>query len=284
MFVIAKLSVTTKKCFTSWEYNNGKFRGLDSWPDTCKLGKRQSPINIRPPMSKADNGSFEIIFRGYELPFECEQVSLKNDGRTAKFTITEGNSPGFILYDKDLYKQHKYKFANGHFHWGSNDKIGSEHHIDGKIFPLELHLVHFNEAIGSTLSEAVAANKPNSLSVLGITFKLSRQPNELLNPFFEALMEIQNEGDTVNIINQTSELSLKYFLPHNTNEFFQYFGSLTTPDCNEIVRWIVFKEPVQISKEQMQLFRRLTFQSSIGKRRLVNNYRPIQPLNGRVIF
>ena len=31
-----------------------------------------------------------------------------------------------------------------HFHWGSTNKKGSEHYIDGKPTPLELHFVHYN--------------------------------------------------------------------------------------------------------------------------------------------
>jgi carbonic anhydrase len=35
-----------------------------------------------------------------------------------------------------------------HFHWGQDDE-GSEHLVDDKSFPLELHLVHKNEATGN---------------------------------------------------------------------------------------------------------------------------------------
>ena len=37
-----------------------------------------------------------------------------------------------------------YEFAELQFHWGDSENKGSEHQIDGKSFPMEAHLVHFN--------------------------------------------------------------------------------------------------------------------------------------------
>ena len=87
-------------------------------------------------------------------------------------------------------------------------------------------------------------------------------------------------------------------LPVERNTFYRYDGSLTTPGCNEIVIWTVFKvtlnvcansflfklidsqNPIDISKLQMTAFRELTQENSY----LINNFRPAQPLNGRVVY
>ena len=37
-----------------------------------------------------------------------------------------------------------YLFSQLHFHWGDSSSIGSEHHINGEVFPLEIHMVHYN--------------------------------------------------------------------------------------------------------------------------------------------
>ena len=35
------------------------------------------------------------------------------------------------------------------------------------------------------------------------------------------------------------------------SDYYRYFGSLTTPGCNEVVQWTVFKQPIQISANQV---------------------------------
>ena len=54
---------------------------------------------------------------------------------------------------------------------------------------------------------------------------------------------------------------------------FQYNGSLTTPPCSEGVKWVILKEPIEMSKEQIDTFREIFFY----------NNRPVQPLNEREV-
>ena len=58
-------------------------------------------------------------------------------------------------------------------------------------------------------------------------------------------------------------------------DYFLYNGSLTTPPCSEGVQWIVMKQPIIASKEQIQHFHDL-----LG----FDNNRPLQPKNARVIL
>ena len=62
------------------------------------------------------------------------------------------------------------------------------------------------------------------------------------------------------------------FLPADRG-YFSYMGSLTTPPCTEEVLWLVMRQPVQVSAEQIATFARL----------YRNNARPIQPTFGRLI-
>ena len=42
-------------------------------------------------------------------------------------------------------------------------------------------------------------------------------------------------------------------MPENQDldDYFYYEGSLTTPTCDEVVQWIVYEEPIEISQEQV---------------------------------
>lgn len=48
-----------------------------------------------------------------------------------------------------------------------------------------------------------------------------------------------------------SPLSLNRLLPRRTSSFYRYFGSLTTPDCQEIVTWTIFDNTIEISERQV---------------------------------
>jgi len=69
-----------------------------------------------------------------------------------------------------------------------------------------------------------------------------------------------------------STINLNDLLPAERN-YFTYMGSLTTPPCSEGVLWMVMKQPVQMSGEQIGIFARL----------YPMNARPIQSVAGRLI-
>ncbi|KAJ8960113.1 hypothetical protein NQ317_005751 [Molorchus minor] len=67
------------------------------------------------------------------------------------------------------------------------------------------------------------------------------------------LMNIEYKGQTVEL---SEPLNPARFYPNDTS-YYTYQGSLTTPPCSECVVWIVFKESIEISPEQLQTFRNL---------------------------
>jgi len=196
-------------------------------------------------------------------------------------------------------------FEQGHWHWGSAEDVGSEHMIDGQSYPLELHLVHYNEKY-STFDEAL--KHPDGLLVLGLFYAQAREgvpqvggKKEIaaLKPFVKMVRGVRRQGSTVE--DSSSEgLQLSSLLMGETkNDFITYQGSLTTPPCNQVVTWIIFNDLYPIHKRDIKVFRavegvpnqksRGQQQSSDkggaggkGQERLIgDNWRNPQPINGR---
>ena len=90
-----------------------------------------------------------------------------------------------------------------------------------------------------------------------------------------SLNEILLKGQKT-IIKET--LSLKSLFPRYSR-YWSYKGSLTTPPCSECVTWLVFKEPIEISSEQLSSFRELYSCSHLNecsdKTKINFNFRPI---------
>jgi carbonic anhydrase len=68
------------------------------------------------------------------------------------------------------------------------------------------------------------------------------------------------------------KIDASQLLPHS-REYYTFQGSLTTPPCTEGVTWLVMSHKMTVSKEQIEAFAALD----------PNDYRPVQPLNGRKI-
>lgn len=168
----------------------------------------------------------------------------------------------------------EFAFAQFHFHWGKNKNKGSEHTINGKIFPAELHLVHFNTKY-KTIGDAVA--QEDGLAVLGIMLKIAREDNEKLSPIIDGLSTITHSGRKETL---ATPFALSDLLPDDVTTFYRYSGSLTTPTCNEVVTWTVFEDPITISNNQIEEFRKLL---DDAENPIVDNFRPAQPLKGRLL-
>jgi len=171
----------------------------------------------------------------------------------------------------------KFTFAQLHFHFGSRSNKGSEHKVNGKPYPMELHFVHYiskHESIADALHDA----KPNSLAVLGVLFSLSKRDNPHLRPIVSTLRNLKRAGKRIQM---KGSINLYRLIPKNKN-FYSYQGSLTTPPCAEVVLWNVFSTPIPISERQLKAFRRLKTHEG---QPIDDNFRPVQILGKReVVF
>ncbi|KAK4026008.1 hypothetical protein OUZ56_015037 [Daphnia magna] len=249
----------------SWSYSN-----TEAWPflfPTC-AGDRQSPVNIETILLK-DYSKF--YFGNYG---GINRMVVTNNGHTVLFSLPLSYSPESVPYITGGGLPDRYNFFQFHFHWGSDSSQGSEHRIDSNSYPAELHLVHYNTKYGSF---ANATNYDDGLAVLGILITVGKSSRSAFRTVVDQLSKVENDGDETTM---EKPISLNELLPSRITSFFRYSGSLTTPNCEQSVVWTVFDNPIVVLEDQLSVFRNLKGKGGLI---LVNNFRPTQPLERRVI-
>ncbi|OPJ74837.1 carbonic anhydrase 15 [Patagioenas fasciata monilis] len=243
-------------------------------------GDKQSPVNIDRRQLQRDGGLGDILFEGYDQA-PPGKWRLANDGHTVMLSLESESIPEHITISSGGLPG-RYRALQLHFHWGSPAGNGSEHTLDGHQLPMELHIVHINVKY-RTLAEA--KGHPNGLAVLGFFFQASESPNTNYNTIVAGLRNISRAGDSVDL---ASTFRLSTLLPpaHHLSRYYRYQGSLTTPDCSEVVVWTLFEELVEISQEQLRAFVSTLHFPPAGSTllKMTNNFRPPQPLHGRKVF
>lgn len=266
LFLI-QLVMTGANCALSYEHQG------DDWDGMCDAGEKQSPIDV------LTNETIKTRFAPFTFMNYDQEVNLEvtNKAHSIKFQIPPPRAkitPPYILGGG---LEDNYQFLQGHFHWGSEPNHGSEHKIDGLFSPMEIHLVHWNTRLGNNANEAIASNEYNALAVLSGRFTIGKE-NLDLKPLFQALSNIEKPGKKSQI---REKMKLSVFAPKQLESFFRYNGSLTTPGCNEIVVWTLFKEPIEISEAQ---FNEICKTKNKKMAANANNYRKVQELNGRKVL
>lgn len=211
-------------------------------------GSRQSPIDIVSGGAVKDR---HLLERPLEFSRREAIFSLTNTGST----IDANTTSEYILSGGPL--ENSYNMLGFHFHWQNQHELtaGSEHKLDGKAFASELHIVHMNRQKYKTFSNAL--NFGDGLSVLGVFLELTSEEkgHAGLERLCEALQEIQLRGSNTEMKTPLCPYSL---LPTDTQSYWTYPGSLTTAPFSECVTWIVFRDPIKVSVNQLAKFRSLT--------------------------
>ncbi|XP_054162196.1 carbonic anhydrase 12-like, partial [Oppia nitens] len=230
-------------------------------------GRKQSPINIETKTLK----NKEMSFKYYNYDNKNYVYNVLNTGYSISTIIQHSKTKPGIDFESTMYI-----FDRFHIHWGNQDDNGSEHSIDNKFSAAEIHLVHYNEKYESMEK---AMTKPNGLLVIGVLAKLSLCPNINLNFLTKAAQKIYLYNSTL-VIPSDDNFQLNQLLPNDKNGNYRYQGSFTIPPCFETVTWLLYKNPIAISSDQIKVFRDL--QQSSGKK-LLTNRRQIQSLNDRTV-
>lgn len=175
-----------------------------------------------------------------KINYKDTPLRIINNGHTIQINY----QPGSILTLDD----EPYELLQFHFHHPS------EHKVEGEALPMELHIVH--------------KSKKGSLAVIGVFLK-EGQANPTLQRVWQSMPRKQGKEQTISNIN----INVSDLLPKD-QDYYRYFGSLTTPPCSETVNWIVLKEPVEISNQQIQKFAQI----------FPINARPVQQVKRRFLL
>ncbi|XP_069841148.1 carbonic anhydrase 4-like [Dendropsophus ebraccatus] len=245
--------------------------GPSTWASlgSCN-GSRQSPIDI-PEASVLFNASLsQLVFVNYSNNQSLQTIS--NNGHTVEISISNGVS----LSGGGLPST--YVATAFHFHWG-NGRLGSEHRLSGKQYPMEMHIVHIKE--GMNLSQA--KQDPSGIAVLGFFIDIMNSTTKSrLAVLCDRLDSVSTPGTTLPL---NVNISLADLLGEvNLGLYYRYKGSLTTPTCEEAVLWTIFKTPITIPSNLVNIFSSAVKHNVSGSlETLQNNFRSPQPLSGRSV-
>ncbi len=224
-----------------WTYEGED--GPEHWGDlaeayeACEAGTEQSPIDLTGAVEASDADLPDLTF-----DYHPSALALMDNGHTVQAAYDPGST---LVVDGETYELKQF-----HFH------AHSEHTVDGKAAPLELHLVHARED-----DQGVT-----HLAVVGVLIVEGAE-----NPAYASVLdhlptEVTEEPEAVD--GQTVDAAA--LLPTDRT-FFHYEGSLTTPPCSEGVSWQVMTTPVELSAGQIAAF----------TARYDDDFRPVQPLGDR---
>ena len=94
------------------------------------------------------------------------------------------------------------------------------------------------------------------LAVIAIFFSVDEFNNTKNNAFDQLLSsEVLNSENSE--IGYVEQINLNDLLPNDSESYYGYSGSLTTPPCDPVVRWHILSNPLPINKEQLEKFRSL---------------------------
>ncbi len=173
-----------------------------------------------------------------QFDYKPSSFRVIDNGHTVQVNVAGGNSIEVI--------GRRYDLVQFHFHRPSEERI------NGRQFDMVAHLVH-KDAQGRLAVVAVLLDRGSAHAIVQTVW--NNLPLE--------------KGEEVPA---RATLDLAALLPVDRS-YYTYMGSLTTPPCSEGVLWMVMKNPVPISPEQIAVFSRL----------YPMNARPIQSVSGRLI-
>ena len=187
-------------------------------------------------------GGLAVDLDPVRFDYQPSRFGVIDNGRTVQVNIAPGSA--IEVGGK------RFELQQFHFHRPSEERI------DGRQFEMSLHLVHKDEQ--------------GRLAVVALLF--DKGPSHpVLQKVWNNLPLERNEEAAARVPLELAEL-----LPAD-RRYFTFMGSLTTPPCSEGVQWIVMRQPVTLTAEQIDIFARIypmnarPGQSAAGRRIMQSN-------------
>ena len=221
-----------------WAYEGAG--GPEHWGDLkpefrlCASGKRQSPIDIRDDIRDGIRVDLEKI----QFDYQPSGFAVLDNGHTIQVNVAAGNSLQVM--------GRRFELLQFHFHKPSEERV------NGRQYDMVAHLVH--------------KDPDGRLAVVAVLLERGRE-QPLVQTVWNNLPLEKGEALTA-----PGQMDLNQLLPED-RAYYTYMGSLTTPPCSEGVLWMVMRQPVQVSANQLNIFGKL----------YPMNARPVQPGSGRLI-
>ena len=133
----------------------------------------------------------------------------------------------------------------------------SENAIDGVRSDAEIQLLH-QDANGTT-------------SIVSWLFDIDVTADAGAGAFLDGLQAAVEARDDVD---NSTTYDLANLLPFSGQQFYRFYGSLTTPPCTENIYWNLIDTPLTITQDQFDFIK--TYVTS-------DNARNLQPFNNRLL-
>jgi carbonic anhydrase len=230
----AKEAAKPKVYSNVWSYEGEN--GPANWGTINPAWAKCGAGNRQSPIDIRDGMKVELEQIGFD--YHPSSFNVTDNGKTVQVMVGGGN---FLNIGNRMYE-----LVQFHFHRPSEERI------NGKGYEMVVHLVH-KDAEGH-------------IAMLALLLERGK-PQPVIQTVWNNLPLEKYDTAAPSTVLDPLEL-----LPAR-RDYYTFMGSMTTPPCQEGVLWIVMKEPVQASPQQMALFSRL----------YPLNARPVQPGSGRII-
>lgn len=220
----------------AWDYRaSNDAYGPANWKNIAPKcgGQRQSPVDIVTSAATAKTGSGSLLKLVPGNPDPTIQASLivngklKNNGKALGFTVDTVATPIKLKFNK-----HTYTLRQFHFHFSCEGEMGSEHSLDGKHFPGEIHLVFTNDQHGNVKN---AMQSKNGLAALAFFLDYDdAAENKAIKRISDNLVNLRMPHGSMQFPDGMSLGNLIPALKEGLSnlKFFAYQGSLPTPPCS----------------------------------------------------